>query len=475
MCDGGDEDCNPATLGFLDGDGDGASPSAYSNPQPDGSTLRGPDCNDDDPAIRPGAPNGPMLGCDGIDNDCNGSVDVGCPCTTGSIVDCGAPEELAMVGQCRPGIQTCIDGALTEVCSGATHPTEEFCDGRDNNCDGEIDEGAKDTYYPDNDGDGFGDPAGAPALACSPPTGFVRDHSDRDDTNSAIHPGAAEVCDAAGASGSADENCDGTDENCNGTTDEGVKTTYYPDSDGDGFGAATGGVAACAQPAGYVANTTDCADGNAGRHPGATELRNGIDDTCVGGTDEGCLCTDGATQACGMTSVGVCVDGTQACIGGAWSGCTAYVGPVSEACNGIDDDCDGTIDNGFTCRLGQTRSCTTAHGVTGGTQGCLPNCGGWTACSHAEVCDGFDDDLDGVADQTFACIQGQPTLCTNSCGETTVNGVCTNSCAVPAPSACFTTCEICNYCDDDGNSTTTDELIASGVSNVITNSRDYDL
>ncbi|MBD0837059.1 putative metal-binding motif-containing protein, partial [Aestuariibaculum suncheonense] len=85
-------------------------------------------------------------------------------------------------------------------------------------CDGEIDEGVKNTYYADNDGDGYGD-AGSSMPACSAPEGYVSDNTDCDDTNITVYPGAEELC-------------DGLDNDCDGEIDEGVKNTYYADNDG---------------------------------------------------------------------------------------------------------------------------------------------------------------------------------------------------------------------------------------------------
>src|SRR5207249_7850546 len=144
-------------------------------------------------------------------------------------------------------------------------------DGVDNNCDGQVDEGVKSTFYQDSDKDGFGNPK-APTQACSAPAGYIVDNTDCDDTKASVHPGATETC-------------NGIDDNCNGTIDEGVKSTFYRDADGDGYGNAASTTQACSAPAGYVANSTDCNDASAAIHPGATEICNGVDDNCVSGVD----------------------------------------------------------------------------------------------------------------------------------------------------------------------------------------------
>lgn len=78
------------------------------------------------------------------------------------------------------------------------------------------------------------------------------------------------------------EVCDGADNNCNGQVDEGLLTAYYADADGDGFGNGDMVSNACSQPAGYVTNSLDCNDGNAGVHPGAVDVCDGVDNDCDG-------------------------------------------------------------------------------------------------------------------------------------------------------------------------------------------------
>ncbi len=82
------------------------------------------------------------------------------------------------------------------------------------------------------------------------------------------------------------------------------------------------------------------------------EVCDGIDDDCDGSVDEGCACGDGTAPACftgaqASRGVGECHDGTQQCQGGQWGDCTGEQLPVTELCNGLDDDCDGAIDEDF--------------------------------------------------------------------------------------------------------------------------------
>ena len=152
----------------------------------------------------------------------------------------------------------------------------EICDGKDNDCDGQIDEGiALSTYYLDNDGDGYGNFVNT-VQSCSQPVGYAAVSGDCNDNNPAINPGAAEVC-------------DGIDNNCNGGVDEGLpETIYYKDLDGDGFGNPLATVSRCSQPLGWVTISGDCNDNNSAINPNATEICDGIDNDCDGLIDEGC-------------------------------------------------------------------------------------------------------------------------------------------------------------------------------------------
>jgi hypothetical protein len=79
--------------------------------------------------------------CDNIDNDCDGIVD------ENLTQQCGVSD----VGECQYGTQTCSSGSWGD-CVGNVDPIDEICDSKDNNCNGEVDEGGICTSYSDNDG-----------------------------------------------------------------------------------------------------------------------------------------------------------------------------------------------------------------------------------------------------------------------------------------------------------------------------------
>jgi len=126
-------------------------------------------------------------------------------------------------------------------------------------------------------------------------------------------------------------------------------------------------------------------------------------------------------------------------------------GEGNEICNGIDDDCDGVIDNFEvgSCPMGQVVSCETECGSEGTTR-CNDLCRPGDCIPPDETCNGIDDDCDGAADNGFDCVRGSTVACETSCGSTGT-GTCNPDCTLPAPAGCQVPDEVCNWIDDDCN------------------------
>ena len=131
----------------------------------------------------------------------------------------------------------------------------ETCDGLDNNCDGEIDEGVTDSFYLDADGDGFGNPQTS-IEACESPEQYVSNANDCDDNNAERYPGGIEFC-------------DGIDNDCNTEIDDGVGNNYYVDLDNDGFGNPNQLEIRCEIEEGLSEQAGDCDDENNTVYPEA--------------------------------------------------------------------------------------------------------------------------------------------------------------------------------------------------------------
>ena len=222
----------------------------------------------------------------------------------------------------------------------------EICDGLDNDCNGLVDDGITiHTYYADADGDGYGNAAISKDTCLNIPiAGYVANNTDCDDTNAAIHPGATEIC-------------DGIDNDCNGIADDGITIhTYYADADGDGYGNAAISKDTCLNIpiAGYVANNTDCDDTNAAIHPGATEICDGIDNDCNGIADDGITIhtyyvdADGDGYGDAAISKDTCLNTPITGYVANNTDCddtNAAIHPGAlEICDGIDNNCDGKVD-----------------------------------------------------------------------------------------------------------------------------------
>jgi hypothetical protein len=179
------------------------------------------------------------------------------------------------------------------------------------------------TFYQDSDGDGFGDVTKT-VMADVTPTGYVAKSGDCNDHDAAIHPGAPEVCDHV------DNNCDGKIDDADPALDTASATTYFADTDGDGFGDPNQTVKACAQKPGYVADNTDCDDSDPAVHALTTFYRDADGD----GFGAAATTTNACHQPFGWVADATdCNDGSSASHPGA-----------TEICDGADNDCNGGVD-----------------------------------------------------------------------------------------------------------------------------------
>jgi len=307
--DASDYNCDGST-GYADADADGHPACA--------------DCDDDDANVNPATDEV----CDGLDNDCDGDIDQDALDATtwyGDADGDGYGGQFFQVSACDAPSGYTLDHTDCDDLDASAYPGgTETCDGADNNCDGTIDENVQTTWYADADSDGYGDPASS-QDDCHPPAGHVSNAGDCDDTAATTHPAAYELCD------SIDNDCDG-DVDENGAINA---PTWYPDTDGDGAGDATGGYTnACTQPANHTATATDCDDTDPGVHPGAQEVCSGVDEDCDGLVDDA---DDSVDSTMGGTLFYTDSDGDG--FGGTSTvlSCTAPSGTTSDS-----SDCDDT-------------------------------------------------------------------------------------------------------------------------------------
>ena len=431
VCNGADDDCNSivddnavdSLPWYLDADGDG-----FGNPNIEVMACEAPlnhransaDCDDNSALINPTA----IEVCDGIDNNCNVQTDDSDPTLDVStqsdfFVDAdqdGFGDAAQPIRACvRPGNASSFSGDCNDADNTTNPDADELCNNTDNDCNGTIDDNALDAtlWFLDNDGDGF---AGDTSLSsCNQPNnGFLSD-DDCNDADANTNPDAVELC-------------DGADNDCNGTTDDNPVdgSTFFADTDSDGFGDANTQQEACSLPNGYAENNLDCDDSTALASPAATEICDGIDNNCDSLIDD----DDPSIPSSELSSF--YLDGDEDGFGENGSPLLRCLAPsgytdnnsdcndslssinpnAEEICNGDDDNCDGVTDDdatdapiwygdtdndGFGGDFDTKQQCTQPTGYFPDQEDCddsNPN----KNPDADEICNGDDDDCNGLTD-----------------------------------------------------------------------------
>ncbi len=391
------------------------------------------DCNDTDANVNPGV----AESCNGIDDDCDGTIDdsatdgttffldsdgdgfgnpaqtiASCDDVAGYVsdstdcndgdadfhpdaveADCADPNDYNCDGSVGfadadgdgfPACQDCNDDLAAINPAGV-----ESCDSVDNDCDGAVDEAGaanSSTWFVDADSDGFGSVAET-SVACEAPTGFVGNADDCNDASAAAAPGGSEVCDDL------DNDCDGQIDE----PDAGDAATWYADGDGDTYGNSDVSLVACDAPTGFVSDNTDCNDLDDAVLPGATETCDAIDNNCTGGIDEGFNTTwyvDYDADGYGKNNITVDACTKPNGFSATSDDCDDLDNDIhpgaTELCNGLDDDC--SVDPGS----------TETDGDSDGWLACGDDCDDTDGAINPDAdeiwYDGDDQDCDGGSD-----------------------------------------------------------------------------
>jgi hypothetical protein len=376
-------------------------------------TLVNGDCDDRDPFRFDGAPE---TTADGVDNDCD--TFEACYCDKdrdgSGVAETILIADVAGTNDCNLYVPPPGGTVPALTCSVSDRPGAAASVGDCNDSD-PISAGTAGAWFYDGDGDSYGDTS-VILITCTPPSGdWTQTAGDCDDFDVAVNPGETETC-------------NGLDDDCVGGVDDGLTSRYlFPDDDDDNFGTAVGALETClASIPGFALSSGDCADGNPLIFPTQIEACNELDDDCDGAVDE-------APAVKPAWRPDLDGDGEASSSAAPFSSCFAPVGYIidatptdcddldprvkpgaTEICDGVDQDCDGTADDGLSLTWVPDFDADT-HGALGAAtvSSCVQPAGYIvdatpTDCNDldasikpgaTEVCNGKDDNCAGGIDE----------------------------------------------------------------------------